>query len=360
MRVQRRSGQLGVRQRRGWYRVVAVFSAVALAWAWIAGAIGGAVVAGAAKKESLTTVTVAQPLVCFCAAAIDAANTLGYLKKNGVKVKYATIGGGDPAVAAAVQSGGGQFGLTQGATFVGFVKKGLPFVAVAALGKGVDEALVMSKAAASQYNVHATENYKKVLKAVKGITVGVLGTNSASGVELRGLLKSAGLPSTWVKEVTMTQSAMEAGVAHGTIQAFYNVPPAPQIAQKESGAVVAFTSTQDPAFKNVIAVVLYTTKSYLHAHGAVVKGMVDAVLEGNNAILKKKTQNRALASMFKLVKGTQTALKEALLPTLVKNGGLSATAMKATANEALALGDITSALKGKKMKASYKVIIPKK
>lgn len=320
----------------------------------------GVTSAGASPKSASTqeaNITIGAPVVFYGNAPVYVARTFGYLKKAKIGVKFATIAGGDPAVAAAVESGSVQFGSTFDMTLLQLVKKGLPLVAVVGLNVGLGPmGLALNKTYAAQHGISGPGNYKTVLKKLRGASIGVLGVDSSSGDVLKGMLSKAGLPTSWINLVTVTATAQVAGVQHGSLDGLFGTPPFPELARKIAGAIIACTSSQIPELKKMMGAVLYTSQSYLKSHRAVVKKFVQTVDKANNAILNKSTQKRALKVMYKVVTSQPPAtVKSEVMAGIVKGGGLTAAREKLTEKVDLSFHVLNAPMSAKQLKSSYTI-----
>jgi NitT/TauT family transport system substrate-binding protein len=134
----------------------------------------------------------------------------------------------------------------------------------------------------------ASAGYAAVLKALKGMKIGVSSKTSATYYTLAIALQDAGLnPNSDVTVVSAgSLSAQLTALDSGQIQAFMSQEPTTTQAV-DGGNQVAFYAYQGsrPAiFDNLITNGIAATDSYISANPAAVKGVHDAIAEADNYI----------------------------------------------------------------------------
>ena len=329
-----------------WYRAAA--TALILACA-----------APAPASAQTTHVSFVQPLVCFCAAPLYAAEKLGYFQAEGLDVELVTVSG-SAAMFAAVQSGSAAFGFTNGLTLLTSVPKGLSFVAFAGLDKGQGGFnMVVSPAWAQAHGIKPNEDYRSALRKLAGAKIGVLGTNGTGGLMLASFAKSVGLADDALNLISMTPAASNAALGHGEIDAWWQTAPA-------VGGVLAFRSASLPRVSAVVGNVAFTTRDYLAKNRDVVARMARAIARGDNALLEPATRDRALESVYERMPNLprDEVRAEVLLTDTqarARNGEITAAMFDATNQIDVQLGLIPQPLTPEQLRGVYTLdLVPKR
>jgi NitT/TauT family transport system substrate-binding protein len=301
------------------------------------------------RSADLVKVTLAQPLVCICGAAIYAAEKLGYYKDEGLDVDIVTISGTAPMFAA-VQSESAQFGLTNGPSLLTAAAKGVPLVAFVGTDHGLSNFnMVVSNAWAQAHGMTPNEDYRSALRKLAGAKIGLLGTTSTGGLILAAVAKQLGMPDDALKMVSMPPAAAMAAFANGTIDAWW-LPLPPQ------SGVLSFRSAALPRLGQVVGNVIFSTQGYIARHPEVVVKMARAIARADNAILDPKTQAQALQGVYERITDfPREAVKgEILKPGVpVANGQLSADAFALTNQVDVQIGLLEKALTAEQLAGAY-------
>jgi len=316
---------------------------------------------GPSPAPAQTTIHVSfiQPLVCFCAAPLYAADKLGYFKDEGLDVDLVTVNGSG-AMFAAVQSGSAAFGFTNGLTLLTSVPKGLSLVAFVGLDKGQGGFnLVVSNAWAQAHGIKANEDYRSALRKLAGAKIGVLGTTGTGGLLLASFAKSVGLADDALSMISMTPAASNAALAHGEIDAWWQTAAA-------IGGVPAFRSSNLPKVSAVVGNTAFTTRDYMTKNRDVVARMARAIARGDNGLLDPRTQERALGAVFDRMPNlprdevrAEVLLTESQART--RNGELTAAMFDATNQIDTQLGLLKEPLTAEQLRSVYTLeFIPKR
>lgn len=194
-------------------------------------------------------VTIALPLVCFCAAPIYTADKLGYFADEGLEVELATLKGSGPMFAA-VAAGSAPFGLTNGMTLLSSVSKGLSLVAFIAMDHGLGGFnMVVAPAYAQAHGITAGQDYRIAVRKLAGARIGVNGITATGGLLLAGVARLLGLAPDALNLISMTPAAANAALEHGEIDAWWE--PAAAV-----GGVLVFRSGNLPQIKDTVGNVL--------------------------------------------------------------------------------------------------------
>jgi ABC-type nitrate/sulfonate/bicarbonate transport system substrate-binding protein len=313
----------------------------------------------AALAQTPTHVSFIQPLVCFCAAPLYAADKLGYFKDEGLDVDLVTVNG-SAAMFAAVQSGSAAFGFTNGLTLLTSVPKGLSLVAFVGLDKGQGGFnMVVSNAWAQAHGIKANENYRTVLRKLAGAKIGVLGTTGTGGLLLASFAKSVGLADDALSMISMTPAASNAALAHGEIDAWWQTAAG-------IGGVLAFRSSNLPKVNAVVGNAAFTTRDFMTKNRDVVARMARAIARGDNALLDPRTQERALGAVFDRMPNLphEEIRAEVLLTesqARARNGELTASMFDATNQIDAQLGLLKEPLTPEQLRSVYTLeFIPKR
>ena len=308
-----------------------------------------AAVIAPASSADLIKVTLAQPLVCICGAAIYAADKLGYFKDEGLDVDIVTIAGTAPMFAA-VQSESAQFGLTNGPSLLTATAKGVPLVAFVGTDHGLSNFnMVVSTAWAKAHNMTVNEDYKSAIRKLNGARIGVLGTTSTGGLILAALAKQLGMPSDALQMVAMGPSAAMAAMTNGAIDAWWQTTP-------PIGGQLSFRSLVLPRFSQVTGNVVFSTQNIISKHPDVVAKMARAIARGDNAIIDPKTQAQALEGTYERITDlSHEAIRaEILKPGVpVVNGQLSRDAFTLTNDVDVQIGLLEKPLTADQLASAY-------
>lgn len=317
-----------------------------------------ALITAPARAQTTAHVSFVQPLVCLCAAPLYAAQSLGYFKDEGLDVDLVTVNG-SAAMFAAVQSGSAPFGFTNGLILLTSVPKGLSLVAFAGMDKGQGGInMVVSNAWAQAHGIKTNEDYRSVLHKLAGARVGVLGTTGTGGLLLASFAKAVGLPDDALTMISMTPAASNAALAHGEIDAWWQLAPA-------VGGVLAFRSANLPKVGVVVGNVAFTTRDYLAKNRDVVARMARAIARGDNALLEAATQERALNAVYdRMPNLPRDEVRAGVLltetQTRSRNGELSPTSFDATNTIDVQLGLLKQPLTADELKAVFTLdFVPK-
>lgn len=319
----------------------------------------GLVVGAPAAAAEPVHVTFLQPLVCFCAAPLYAADKLGYFKDEGLEVDIATVQGSGPMFAA-VQAGSAQFALTNGLTLLTSVPKGLNLVAFVGMDKGQGGFnMVVSKAWAQAHGVRPNEDWRTALRQLNGAKVAVLNTAATGGRLLTAFAKQAGVPDGGLQLISMTPAASNAALSNNEIDAWWQTAPA-------VGGVLAFRSASLPKVSEVVGNIIFTTRDYLTKNRDVVARMARAIARGDNALLEPRTQEQALAAVYERMPNLpKDEIRAEVLLTetqaRVRNGELSARSFDATNQIDAQLGLLMQPLTAEQLHSAYTLdLVPKR
>lgn len=328
---------------------------IVVAVALLIAAVGVALPAAAQTFK----VSFIQPLVCFCAAPVYAAEKLGYFKDEGLEVELVTVNG-SAAMFAAVQAGSAQFAMTNGLSLLTSVPKGLSFVAFAGMDKGQGGFnMVVSPAWAKDHGIGTNEDYRSAMRKLSGAKIAVLGTNATGGLMLISFAKQLGLGDEALKLISMTPAASNAALQNGQIDAWWQSSPA-------VNGVLAFRSASLPRISSVVGNVVFTTRDYLAKNRDVVARMARAIARGDNALLESRTQERALEAVYERMPNLprEEVRSEVLLTETqarVRNGALTAAAFDITNQMDVVLGLIAQPLTPEQFRGVYTLdFVPKR
>lgn len=266
-------------------------------------------------------VTIALPLVCFCAAPIYAADKLGYFAEEGLDVELATLKGSGPMFAA-IASGSAPFGLTNGMTLLSSVSKGLSLVAFVALDHGLGGFnMVVSPAYAQAHGITSGADYRIAVRRLAGARIGVNGITATGGLLLSGVARILGLAPDALNLISMTPAAANAALEHGEIDAWWE--PAAAV-----GGILVFRSGNLPQIKDTVGNILFTTRDFMTKNPDIVARVARAIARGDNALLDARMQARALESVYdRMPNLPRDEVKAEILnpttETLVPNGRLT-------------------------------------
>ena len=329
---------------------------------WCRAAAAALVLAAAGPAPAaaqVTHVSFIQPLVCFCAAPLYAAEKLGYFKDEGLEVELVTVNG-SAAMYAAVQSGSAAFGFSNGLQLLTTVPKGLSLVAFAGMDKGQGGFnMVVAPAWAQAHGIKPNEDYRSALRKLSGAKVGVLAANGTGGRLLASFAKAVGLPDDALNMIAMTPAASNAALQHGEIDAWWQTAPA-------VGGVLAFRSANLPRVSAVAGNVAFTTRDYLTKNRDVVARMARAIARGDNALLEPRTQERALQAVYERMPDLprDEVRSEVLLTetqSRSRNGELTAAMFEVTNQIDVQLGLLPAPLTAEQLRTVYTLdLVPKR
>jgi ABC-type nitrate/sulfonate/bicarbonate transport system substrate-binding protein len=183
------------------------------------------------------------------------AEDLGYYKDEGLQVQRVFTGTG-PAGLTALVSGSGTCLHSAPGELLTAVVRGQKLKILMSESNYQAVHFVISRAYAAKHGITADMSYAQRLTAAKnfkGIRVGVTAPGSFSDFAARAALHAAGLDpaaDARVVGVGSVPSAM-AAMANGALDAFQGASPAPEMAEKQLGAVVMFSVGKDeiPGYK---------------------------------------------------------------------------------------------------------------
>jgi NitT/TauT family transport system substrate-binding protein len=314
---------------------------------------------GRAPAAEPIHLTLALPVICFCAAPVYTADKLGYFKDEGLDVEIATLNGSG-AMFAAIASGSASFGLTNGMTLLSSVSKGLSMVAFVGMDHGLGGFnMVVSTAYAQQHGIVERQDYRVAMRKLAGARIGVVGTTTTGGLLLTGVARQIGLPDDALKLIAMTPPAANAALLHGEIDAWWQ--PAVGV-----GGVVAFRSANLPQIKDTVGNVLFTTRDYVAKNPDVVSRMARAIARGDNALLDPKTQSRALESVYERMPNlprdeVKAEVLDPTAETLVSNGKLTVSAFDVTNRVGTQFGLVPQLLTPEQLRSVYTLdFVPKR
>ena len=312
----------------------------------------GSAGAGSAGGASAVSVTLGNPAATYGEAAYVIAAKQGYLAKNNVTSKSVLLSSSSTLLAALV-SGGVDFGTTNGAAVLAARAKGVPVVAVCGLSSGVPGlALVVSPTLMKSLDL-VPGDVNGDLKKLKGQTIAVNSPTSTGGRILTGLEQDAGLPSGWLKEVSIASSTMVAGLAHGEVGGFFEDIPVPQQATANGSGVVAFDTAQVPALKDIQYNVIATSESYLQSHPQAVEQFLAGIKDGE-ADLAAKNQT-ALSDVGGIYPGVSPAVvQNAAITGLETNCAMPQSAWSSLATVAAKWALIPKSTTSAQVAAAYK------
>jgi ABC-type nitrate/sulfonate/bicarbonate transport system substrate-binding protein len=307
---------------------------------------------GSSASGATASVTLGNPAATYGEAAYVVADKQGYLAKNNITSKSVLLSSSSTLLAALV-SGGVNFGTTNGAAVLAARAKGVPVVAVCGLSTGVPGlALVVSPKEMKSLNLTAGD-VNGDLKKLKGATIGVNSPTSTGGLILTGLLQDAGLPSTYLHEVSIESSTMVAALQHGEIDGFFEDIPVPQQATANGSGVVAFDTAQVPALKDIQYNVVAASESYVQSHESTVKQFLAGLKEGEADLAAKKPA--ALSDLDSIYTGVSPSVTQSAATTgLETNCDMAQSAWSSLQSIATKWGLIPKSTTASQVAAAYK------
>lgn len=210
--------------------------------------------------------------------SLKLADSAGYFKKQGIKVKFIKV---TPSTGtSALQSGSIQFLNNSPTGFASALAKHVPEKAVANTGGGNPLGLVVSKKFASAHGLTAQTPAAQVAKALDGSTGGASSTNTKAEAGL--FLKGQGIDSSKaVKWVTLPSPAADkAALKSGQIDWFVTSEPTPLQIQNDGDGVVVVDPKKAPQWSFAQAgygEFLVANKSYLAKNADTTKKFTAAV-----------------------------------------------------------------------------------
>ncbi|MVZ99739.1 ABC transporter substrate-binding protein [Actinomadura sp. LD22] len=236
---------------------------------------------GSSGSGGSTTVTVGSNGNIFD-MPLKLADSAGYFRKQGLKVKFVTTTASTGT--SALQSGSVQFLNNSPTGFTSALAKKVPEVAIAVSGLGNPLGLVVSKKFAGAHKLTAASPAAQVAQALAGSKGGVSSANTKAEAGL--FLKANGVDPGSVKWVTLpSASADKAALSSGQIDWFITSEPIPLQVQNEGDGIVVADPQKAPMWAAAQAgygEVVVATKSYLSGHASAAKKFVAAVQEANN------------------------------------------------------------------------------
>ncbi|MFD0687318.1 ABC transporter substrate-binding protein [Actinomadura fibrosa] len=209
------------------------------------------------------------------------ADSAGYFRKRGLKVKFVTTTASTGT--SALQSGSVQFLNNSPTGFTSALAKKVPETAIAVSGLGNPLGLVVGKKFAEQHKLTAQTPAAQVAQALAGSKGGASSANTKAEANL--FIKANGVDSGTVKWVTLpSATANKAALSSGQIDWFITSEPIPLHVQNEGDGVVVADPQKAPMWAAAQAgygEVVVATKTYLSGHAEAAKKFVAAVQEAN-------------------------------------------------------------------------------
>ncbi|GGU08692.1 ABC transporter substrate-binding protein [Actinomadura citrea] len=209
------------------------------------------------------------------------ADSAGYFRKQGLKVKFVTTTASTGT--SALQSGSVQFLNNSPTGFTSALAKKVPEVAIAVSGLGNPLGLVVGKKFATAHKLTAQTPAAQVAQALAGSKGGVSSANTKAEAGL--FLKANGVDPGKVTWVTLpSASADKAALNSDQIDWFITSEPIPLQVQNEGEGLVLVDPQKAPMWAAAQAgygEVVVATKSYLSGHADTAKKFVAAVQEAN-------------------------------------------------------------------------------
>jgi ABC-type nitrate/sulfonate/bicarbonate transport system substrate-binding protein len=251
-----------------------------------------------AQKPAAVSVVLGNAAATYAEAPFIVAESDGQMAKEGVTTKDVLLSSSNTLLAA-LASGGVNFGVTDSFAVLAARAKGVPVVAVCGLYQGVPGlALVVTPSKMKSLGL-TSGDVNGDLKKLKGQAIGVNSPTATGGRILTGLEQDAGLPSTWVKETAIASSDDVEALAHGEIAGYFEDVPIPQESLQDKSGVIAFTTANVPALKNIQYDVIATSESYLQSREAAVKQFLAGLETGETALSQKQPQAlQAIAHIY--------------------------------------------------------------
>jgi ABC-type nitrate/sulfonate/bicarbonate transport system substrate-binding protein len=248
---------------------------------------GGSTSSAAASSLTHYSVTVGNAAATYAEAPYVAASKDGALTAQNITSKSILLSSSNTLLAALV-SGGVDFGVTDSFAVMSAQQKGVPVVAVCGLYQGVPGlALVVSPSLMKSLDL-TPGDVNGDLKKLKGQTIGVNAPTSTGGKILTGLEVSAGLGSSWVKEVSIGSSDDVEALAHGEIAGYFEDVPIPQESAANHSGVTAFTTASVPQLSDIQYDVLATSEKFLKSNPQEVKQFLTGVAVGEKDLSAKQ------------------------------------------------------------------------
>lgn len=233
---------------------------------------------GAAGHGQLTNITISQPFASLGYAPLYLAQSMGYLKKEGINAKFVTVSSGNEL--AAVIGGSAQMVVTSAMHPIAALAQGEDFYSFAAINQGFSEDVLISTSAAQAAGLTPSSSVDQKIKALAGKPVGVISPTGENLEVFQYLFHYAGLPqSSFHKEVLGTPQAVLAALQNGRIVATNLGPPFPAVAVGAGYAqyLIRVPLGVIPEMKQALTEDVSTTRTYYKAHKDVVKNLTSAI-----------------------------------------------------------------------------------
>jgi NitT/TauT family transport system substrate-binding protein len=307
-------GKQGLRVRGAgtWHRRrVTAAGASLIATGTLGLALTGTFAQAAAKK--LTTVQLATAPSALQSLPLSLAQSLGYFKKNGLKVPVTIVSSGS-AIVAALQSNSVQFASATATPVLAADAQGGSLQMLTSLST-YPEQIVLSTAEAQKLGITASTPLKQRLQALKGLQVAVTAPGGGLNYTLDYAINYAGLSNSDVSVVGITPYTAELSALHANqVPAIAPSAPWGSVAQADGygiviadiwGGKVPTLPSSDP-FQ-----VLAVNSSWASSHKKVVRAMRTALGEADAYI--RKYPVKATQAAMKLLPGFKLATMRAAI-----------------------------------------------
>jgi ABC-type nitrate/sulfonate/bicarbonate transport system substrate-binding protein len=299
-------------------------------------------------------ITVGDAAATYAEAPYVVVEKNGQLAAHNITTKDVLLSSSNTLLAALV-SGGIDFGMTNSFGVLSARSKGVPVVAVCGLYQGVPGlALVVSPKLMTSLNLVAGD-VSGDLKKLQGQSIGVNSPTATGGKVLSGLEQDAGLPTGWVKEVTIASADDVEALAHGEIAGYFEDVPIPQESIANHTGVIAFDTSKVPELDGIQYDVIATSESFLQSHPQEVKQFLSAVAMGQSALIQKQpTALKDIGGIFN--QGLPpSVIDDAATVGVDKNCGMPAADWQAAASVMNKWGLASSTITSSDISAAYKV-----
>lgn len=340
-----RTARRGLRLGPGRSRLLAMASAAAL---------GPTLLTGCGDSTTVTSDGLIQVTVGGGGSIFDTplrvAETNGYFRKQGLKVKYVTLTAATGP--AALQSGSVQFLDGSPTGFVSAVSKKLPMTAVSVNGMGNPLGIAVSKKFAQQHGLTAKTPAAQVAKALAGSTGGASSSNTKAEAGI--FLKDNGVDPGKVKWVSLpSPAANKAALNSGQVDWFITSEPIPLQVQHDGDGVVVADPVKVPAWSAAHAgygQFVVAQEDYAAQHPDIVKKFVTAVQQATkhmNTHLQKSNDRTVLRAAQESMPGVpaevlETSLRQVEWP---EKGAMDAAGWKETVEFIDSLGALPKGTK---------------
>lgn len=226
----------------------------------------------------------------------NVADQEGFFKKQGLNVKFVNLNG-DAATIPALTSGSVQLtGSTSTPTLIA-MSKGEDVQMLSGVAYAPAE-LVMSAAAAKKAGITNSTPIAQRVKAMKGLTTGVLDVGGGLQYQLNGILNNYGVNPSAVPPVTISPYLSEvAALGRGSVPAI--IPSAPYgeyaVASQHAVMVANAWDGQVPGLSQTLDLVLDVQGSWAKSNPATVKKFLAALQQAFNYVHTNLSGTAAIA-----------------------------------------------------------------